>query len=191
MSQWYKSCKKQGLGQRVRLILMVMSLLSLFTLSGCNSLEDAVEKAKPYIPEGYTMLHIEQVSENSAIVFYSYQDELSAGMFIKNTFGWDWIGSGVGKLITYPEGLQWRYADLGNKQHGQYSLYYGKVNNPDISAITVKTINGNISYGKVVNTEQLKMWYAFVDEPQVPSVSAVITGSAADGRVLYRFSQSN
>lgn len=191
MSQALKGRKQHRIKQSSRLVLIVLTLLSLLTLSGCNSLQDAVAEAKPYIPQGYTMLSIEQVSDNSAIVFYTYQEELSTGIFIKNTFGWDWIGSSVGKLVTYPEGLQWRYADLDDKAHGHYSVYYGKVNNPNISAITVRTMNGNVFYGKIVNTEQMKLWYAFVNEPQVPSVSAVITGYAADGQVLYNFSQSN
>ncbi len=167
--------------------LMVMAIV--LSLTGCNSLDDAVEKAKPSIPKGYTLVHIEQVSDNSGIVFYTHKDELSTGMFIKNTFGWDWIGSGIGKLVTYPEGLQWRYADLVDKDKKTYSLYYGKVINKDIQRVTVTTTNGKTVEGKIVDTDQLRLWYAFVSGPQVPSVNADIIGYSKDDKVIYLFSQ--
>jgi hypothetical protein len=165
-------------------------LAVVMSLAGCNSLEDAVEKAKPLIPKGYTVVHIEQVSENSGIVFYTYKDELSAGIFTKNKFGWDWIGSGIGKLVTYPEALQWRYADLTDKaKTTQYSVFYGKVVNKDIAKITVTTTTARQLTEKSLITEQLKLWYAFVSEPQIPSVNADITGYSKDGKI-YTFSVS-
>lgn len=170
-------------------IYFLASLVLVLGLTGCNSLEDAVEKAKPLIPKGYKLVHIEQVSDNSGIVFYTYNDEISAGIFIKNRFGWDWIGSGVGKLVTFPEGLQWRYADLEDKGKTRYSVYYGKVDNKDIERVTVTTTDGKVAEGQVVETEGLKLWYTFVDEPQIPSVNADIIGYSKDDKVLYIFSQ--
>jgi len=177
--------------KKLKHMVSVGIIIILMSVAGCNSLEDGVEKAKPLIPKGYTVVHIEQVSENSGIVFYTYQDELSAGIFTKNKFGWDWIGSGLGKLVTYPEGLQWRYADLGDKGKTQYSVFYGKIQNKDIDKITVTTINGNIANGKIVDTNELKLWYAFVNEPQIPSVKASITGYSKEDKIIYRFNQPN
>lgn len=171
------------------LLSFLMILIIMLGLAGCNTLEDGVANAKPYIPKGYTLLHIEQVSENEGIVFYTHEEELSAGIFTKSTLGWNWVGAGVGKLVTYPEGLQWRYANLGDKGKNQYSVYYGKVVNKDITAITVTTTNGKTVNGKIVDTDELKLWYAFVSEPQVPSVNADITGYSEDGKVVYLFSQ--
>ena len=170
-------------------VYLLVSMVLLLSLTGCNTLEEAVEKAKPLIPKGYKVVHIEQVSDNSGIVFYTYENELSTGIFIKNRFGWDWIGSSIGKLVTYPEGLQWRYADLHDKNKTTYSVYYGKITNKEISSVTVTTINGKVSEGKIVETEDLNLWYAFVDEPQIPSVSAEIVGYSDDGKVQYIFSQ--
>lgn len=158
-------------------------------LTGCNTLEDGVEKAKPFIPKGYSVVHIEQVSDNSGIVFYTYQDDLSAGIFTKNKFGWEWVGSSIGKLVTYPDGLQWRYADLGDKGKTQYSVFYGKVLNKDIAKINVTTTNGKKTNGKIVDTQELRLWYSFVTEPQVPSVNAEIMGYSQEGKLLYAFSQ--
>ncbi|NLI92908.1 MAG: hypothetical protein GX434_12145 [Peptococcaceae bacterium] len=180
-------CRRKGM--RKHLIFLFMALTVLMSLAGCNSLEDAVDKAKPFIPKGYTVVHIEQVSDNSGLVFYNYKDELSAGIFTKNKFGWDWIGSSVGKLVTYPEGLQWRYADLGDKDKTQYSVYYGKVINKDIAKITVTTTNGKTVNGNIVEADKQRLWYAFVSEPQVPSVNADITGYSKSGNVIYLFSQ--
>jgi hypothetical protein len=180
-------CSRKGIQRH--LIFFILAMAVLVSLAGCNSLEDAVAKAKPFIPKGYTVVHIEQVSDHSGIVFYTYQDELSAGIFTKNNFGWDWIGSGVGKLVTYPEGLQWRYADLVDKDKTQYSVYYGKVINTGITRLTVTTTNGKTVEGKIVDTDQLKLWYAFVSEPQVPSVDADITGYSKEGKIIYLFSQ--
>lgn len=170
-------------------LILLLILAIMLSLTACNSLEDAVEKAKPFIPNGYDVVHIEQVSDNSGIVFYTFEDDLSTGIFIKNKFGWDWIGSGIGKLVTYPEGLQWRYADLADKDKTQYSVYYGKIDNKDINRITVATTNGEIVDGIIVDTDHLNLWYAFVSEPQVPSVNADITGYSEDDEVLYLFSQ--
>lgn len=185
------SDSRMGAGRRLyRVISLAVVLVVMLSLAGCNSLEDAVEKAKPLIPKGYTVVQIEQVSDNSGIVFYTYKDELSAGIFTKNKLGWDWVGSGIGKLVTFPEGLQWRYADLTDKaQTAQYSVFYGKVINKDIAKITVTTTNGKTVEGKIFDTEQLKLWYAFVSEPQVPSVNADITGYSKEGKIIYLFSQ--
>ncbi|RNC28930.1 MAG: hypothetical protein AWM53_01117 [Candidatus Dichloromethanomonas elyunquensis] len=178
-------------GIKRHLIVLSMVLTVLMFLTGCNSLEDAAAKAKPFIPKGYSVVYIEQVSDNSGIVFYDYKEELSVGIFTKNKFGWDWIGSSVGKLVTYPEGLQWRYADLGDKDKTQYSVYYGKVINKDIEKITVTTTNGKTVDGKIVDTDQLKLWYAFVSEPQVPSVDVDIKGYSKDENIIYLFSHLN
>jgi len=169
--------------KKVFSFLMVIALM--LSLAGCNSLEDAVEKAKPLIPKGYSLVHIEQVSDNSGIVFYTDDNELSTGIFVKKSFGWEWIGTGIGKLVTWPEGLKWRYADLVDKSNNSYSLYYGKVVNDNIKKITVTTTNGKTVEGEIVDTEQLRLWYAFVSEPQVPSVNADIIGYAGDGKVIY------
>ncbi|WP_337988157.1 hypothetical protein [Dehalobacter sp. DCM] len=172
--------------KKVLSILIIVVLTAV--LGGCNSLKDAVEKAKPLIPKGYELVYIEQVSNNSGIVFYTYETELSVGIFTKNAIGWEWTGSAVGKLVTYPDGLQWRYADLG-ENGTQYSLYYGKITNKDITSVTVKTTNGETVQGNIVPTDQLRLWYAFVSEPQVPSVNADITGYSSEGKVIYLFSQ--
>jgi len=179
---------RKGLRTKIISFLAVMVFLML-VLAGCNSLEDAVEKAKPLIPRGYEVVHIEQVSDNSGIVFYTFEEQVCAGIFIKNRFGWDWIGSGIGKMVTYPEGLQWRYADLEDKNRTKYSVYYGKIVNENIAKVTVATTNGKITEGKTVDTSTVKLWYAFVDEPQIPSVNADISGYSENGKVLYFFSQ--
>ncbi|WP_242824928.1 MULTISPECIES: hypothetical protein [unclassified Dehalobacter] len=178
--------RKKGKLKKIVAILTIVIMTAV--LGGCNSLDDAVAKAKPLIPKGYDLVTVEQVSDNSGIVFYTFEEELSTGIFTKNSFGWKWTGSAVGKLVTYPDGLQWRYADLG-EDGTQYSVYYGKITNKDIVRVTVTTIGGEKVQGKIVNTDQLRLWYAFVSEPQVPSVSADITGYSAEGKVIYLFSQ--
>jgi hypothetical protein len=182
------SHKHNGKGIKTRGLSLLLIMVMMLGLAGCNSLEEAVEKAKPLIPKGYTVVHIEQIGDNSGIVFYTYEDELSAGIFSKSKFGWDWIGSSIGKLVTYPEGLQWRYADLGDKKN-QHSVYYGKVINKDITKVTVTTTNGETVTGKIVDCDELKLWYAFVSEPQMPSVNADITGYSEDHKLIYLFSQ--
>lgn len=173
----------------IQILFFSLVLAVLLGSSGCNSLEDGVGNAKSIIPKGYSVVQIEQVNENSGIVFYTFEEELSVGIFVKNTLGWDWIGSGVGKLVTYPEGLQWRYAELSDKNRNQYFLYYGKVDNPEIARITVATMDGVTVEAKIVDTSELRLWYAFVSKPQVPSANADITGYSADGKVKYLFSQ--
>ncbi|NLM20525.1 MAG: hypothetical protein GX207_02090 [Peptococcaceae bacterium] len=174
---------------RKKLFSCLIILLVVSILAGCNSLEDAAEKAKLYIPEGYNLVHIEQVSDDSGVIFYTYNDDLSVGIFCKNSFGWDWIGSGSGKLVTYPEGLHWRYTNLEAKDKRNWSLYYGKVINKDIQKITLTTTQGETVEGKIVDTDQLRLWYAFVNEPQVPSVNADIVGYSKDNKVVYLFSR--
>mgnify|MGYP000928878496 FL=1 len=124
-------------------------------------------------------------------MFYTYDEELSAGIFAKNKFGWEWVGNGIGKLVSFPEGLQWRYADLAVNDKIIYSVYYGKVVNKDITRITVTTTNGETVEGKIIDADGLKLWYAFVNEPQIPSVNADIVGYNQDGEVVYLFSQPN
>jgi len=182
--------KQQSNRFKKKISYIFVVLLITLCLVGCNSLEDAVDKAKPYIPPGHELVHIEQISDNSAIVFYTFKEELSTGIFIKNRFGWEWIGSSMGNLVTYPEGLQWKYVDLGAKDKAQYYLYYGKINNKNIDKVTVKTIDKKMYKGTIVDTAKVKLWYAFVDKPQTISVSADITGYSKTEKVLYSFSQS-
>ena len=172
-------------------IALLLGLAILLSLGGCDSLEEGVKKAQAFIPENYELVHIEQVSEDSGIVFYTYDEELSAGIFTKSKFGWDWVGNGIGKLVEFPEGLQWRYADLAVNDKIKYSVYYGKVVNKDITRITVTTTNGETVEGKIVDADDLKLWYSFISEPQIPSVNASIVGYNEDGEVVYLFCQPN
>ena len=184
-------CHRPARNRRLRvLLILLISLFLIVGLTGCNALEDAVERAAPLIPKGYKVVHIEQVSNNSGIVFYTYQQDISTGIFTRNRLGWDWIGSSVGRLVTFPEGLQWRYADLEDRSgKASYSVYYGKITNKNIEKVTVTTINGKVFTGQIVEVDDLKLWYAFVDEPQVPSVNAEIVGYANNNLVLYHFTQ--
>lgn len=169
-------------------ILVLIVLLSCSALTGCGSLEEAVQQARTVVPGDWQVLHTEQLTNQSAVVFYVRDNELGAGLFQKETFGWNWLGSGLGTLVTYPEGLSWRYSELGN-QSKQYYIYYGSVINPDIANIEVKTTWGEVSKAQIITTGDQRLWYAFISRSQTPSVDADITGYASSGEVLYLFSQ--
>ncbi|MDA8229516.1 MAG: hypothetical protein M0T74_17800 [Desulfitobacterium hafniense] len=171
-----------------RTILVFLVLLSLFVLSGCGSLEEAMEKAKTMVPKDWDLVHTEQVQENAVVVFYMRNNDLGAGLFQKESFGWEWVGSGLGTLVTQPSGLSWRYSDLG-KSKTQFSVFYGLVTNPAITSVQVKTTFGQTAKAKIVESNGLKLWLAFIDKPQIPSVDADIIGYSESGEVLYLFSQ--
>lgn len=169
-------------------ILTLVVLMSMLLLAGCGSLEEAVQQARTVVPGDWQVLQTEQVTDQSAVVFYVRDNDLGAGLFQKETFGWNWLGSGLGTLVTYPEGLSWRYSDLGNKAK-QYSIYYGTVTNSEISSIDVKTTWGEVAKAKIIESGGMRLWYAFISRSQIPSVDADITGFSKSGEVLYLFSQ--
>ena len=169
-------------------ILVVVSILVMLMLTGCGSLDEAVQQAKKMVPGDWQVVHAQQVQDQATVVFYIKDDELGAGLFQKDTFGWNWLGSGLGTLVTYPDGLSWRYSDLGSKTRKFY-LYYGLVQDSNISSIEVKTTWGEVSKAQITETGNYRLWYAFISKPQVPSVDADITGYSKDGNQLYLFSQ--
>lgn len=169
-------------------IIALVALLTMLSLTGCGSLEEAVQQAKKVVPGDWQVLHTQQVQNQANVVFYINNDELGAGLFQKETFGWDWLGSGLGPLVTYPDGLSWRYSDLGSKTTKFY-LYYGLVQNPNISHIEVKTTAGEIAKAQITESGDYRLWYAFISKPQVPSVDADIIGYSSSEDQLYLFSQ--
>jgi hypothetical protein len=173
---------------KFRRILALVSILVTLFLTGCGSLEDAVEQARKMVPGDWQVVHAHQVQDEETIVFYIKDDELGAGLFQKETFGWNWMGSGVGTLVTYPNGLSWRYSDLGSETKKFY-LYYGLVQNPNIASVEVKTTWGEVSKATITESGDYRLWYAFISNPQVPSVDADIAGYSKDGVQLYLFSQ--
>lgn len=169
-------------------ILALVTFLAMLFLTGCGSLEEAVQQAKKVVPGEWQVLHTQQVQNEASVVFYINNDELGAGLFQKETFGWNWLGSGLGPLVTYPEGLSWRYSDLGSKTTKFY-LYYGLVQDPSISRIEVKTTGGEVAKAQITESGDYRLWYAFISKPQVPSVDADIMGYSNNGDELYLFSQ--
>lgn len=169
-------------------LLVIAALLVILLLSGCGSLEEAVQQAKKVVPGDWEVVHTEQVQNEANIVFYINNDELGAGLFQKDTFGWKWLGTEGGSLVTYPKGLSWRYSDLGDKS-AKFYLYYGFVEEPLIKTIEVKTTWGEVVKAKIVESGDYILWYAMISKAQVPSVDADITGYSENGEVLYLFSQ--
>lgn len=169
-------------------VLVIVAILVTLSLSGCGSLEEAVQQAKKVVPGDWQVVHTQQVQNEANIVFYINNDELGAGLFQKDTFGWKWLGTEGGSLVTYPKGLSWRYSDLGDKSTKFY-LYYGFVEEPKISKIEVKTTWGEVVKAKIVKSGDYRLWYAMISKAQVPSVDADITGYSETGEVIYLFSQ--
>jgi len=169
-------------------ILALVALLMMLSLTGCGSLEEAVQQARKVVPGDWQVLHTQQVQNQASLVFYINNDELGAGLFQKETFGWNWLGSELGPLVNYPDGLSWRYSDLGSKTTKSY-VYYGLVQNPSISRIEVKTTWGEVAEAEITESGDYRLWYAFVSKPQVPSVDADIVGYSSSGDQLYIFSQ--
>lgn len=171
--------------QRIRAFSLILVMM---TIGGCGSLDEAVFQAKKVVPGDWHVLYAQPVEDQATVVFYIKGDELGAGLFQKETFGWNWLGSGLGPLVSYPEGLLWRYSDLGTKKQKVY-LYYGLIQNPEISSIEVKTTWGEVSKAQIAEAGDKRLWYAFISRPQVPSVDADITGYTSSGEVGYLFSQ--
>lgn len=169
-------------------VLVIVAILVTLSLSGCGSLEEAVQQAKKVVPGDWQVVHYQQVQNEANIVFYINNDELGAGLFQKDTFGWKWLGTEGGSLVTYPKGLSWRYSDLGDKSTKFY-LYYGFVEESKISKIEVKTTWGEVVKAKIVKSGDRRLWYAMISKAQVPSVDADITGYTEKGDVIYLFSQ--
>lgn len=172
----------------IKQILLLVVLSFCIGLTGCGSLDEAVQQVRTVVPGDWQVLHTVQVNDQAAIVFYVQNNDLEVGLFQKETFGWDWLGSDLGTRVTYPDGLTWRYSDLGNKSK-HYSFYYGTVTNPEISSIEVKTTWGEAANAQIIKTGEQRLWYAFISHSQVPSVNADISGYSRSGEVIYLFSQ--
>jgi len=177
--------RRFGLSWFVVLFLFSLTL----SVTGCSSLEDAVAKAQPYIPKGYELVHIESVSDTTALVFYKDKEDLSAGIFRNGSMGWGWAGSSIGKLITFPEGLEWRYAELVDTAKESHSIFYGVVTEPKIVKIQVEAADGATLDGTIINADMLILWYAFADQPQESALSAKILGYDENDSVIYKFAQ--
>ncbi|AGA70883.1 Lipoprotein Rz1 precursor [Desulfitobacterium dichloroeliminans LMG P-21439] len=173
---------------KLKKLLVYAIILATMLVSGCGSLEEAVQEAKKVVPGDWEVIHTQEVQNEANIVFYINNDELGSGLFQKDAFGWKWLGTEGGSLVTHPKGLSWRYASLGDKTT-KYYLYYGFVEEPKISEIEVKTTWGEVTKAKIVQSGDYRLWYSLISKDQVPSVDADITGYSKEGKAIYLFSQ--
>lgn len=180
--------KMGGNPVKLHKVLVMAALAVALLLTGCNSLDDAIVQAKKVVPGDWQVVHTQQVQTEASIVFYINNSELGAGLFKKDGFGWKWLGSGIGSLVTYPEGLSWRYAELGDKSTKVY-LYYGLISNPGIEKVEVRTTWKEVSQAQIIQYEDDRIWYALISKSQVPSTDATITGYDGKGKILYLFEQ--
>jgi len=178
--------KRRMTKRALPVVVLLITIACALSFVGCSSLEEAISEAQKAVPKDWKLLYTEMADDHTAIVFYTRKEDLGAGLIRKDKLGWNWIGSTLGPLISEPEGLAWRHADLSNK--GPLYIYYGLVKNAKIAEVQVIGDKDQVLKAKIIDADGARIWYAIAKGPIASKVS--IQGLSQEGKVIYYFEQA-
>jgi hypothetical protein len=137
----------------------------------------------------------EREVRDGEVVFYLRQDGdrapvLSADYVNKSFLGWKWtVGGGHSLPAASGNETAWSYQYVDAMKdsffnHSPFPLVFGTVNNPAITAVTIKSmITGKETKAEVISSQsKVKLWYAFIAEEEGKSFE--LTGYSSSGEIV-------
>ncbi|ATP40812.1 hypothetical protein CSE16_12580 [Solibacillus sp. R5-41] len=135
--------------------------------------------------------HIEFLDNNQAIAFYEWgnQENLYFGsaLFKKNLLGWKLVSSSTGEL-SHGYKLDWGFSNLEFHFSDYTDLIRGKILDPQIEEVNVKTNGGNEFKAKLIeyNNDE-KLWFLVTNGEEL--IGSTITGLSSDGKIIEQITQ--
>ena len=135
--------------------------------------------------------HIEFLDNNQAIAFYEWgnQENLHFGsvLFKKNLLGWKLVSSSTGEL-SHGYKLDWVFSNLESHFTDYTDLIRGKILDPQIEEVNVKTNGGNEFKAKLIeyNNDE-KFWFLVTNGEDL--IGSTISGLSSDGKIIEQITQ--
>lgn len=135
--------------------------------------------------------HIEFLDDNQAIAFYEWgnQENLHFGsaLFKKNLLGWKLVRSSTGEL-SHGHKLDWGFSNLGSNFSDYTDLIRGKLLDPQIEEVNVKTKGGNEFKAKLIeyNNDE-KFWFLVTNGEDL--IDSTISGLSSEGKIIEQITK--
>ncbi|WP_032123071.1 hypothetical protein [Clostridium amazonitimonense] len=174
--------------KKVRFIVLGLMVISLFLAikfrSGVKTIEEAITTAdsKPI-----NIIH-EEETDGGSIVFFNNlgEDNLITAFVKKNIGGYKTVYSGFQedvKLVASTFGVSYNY--FPNIEKTSLPIYFGIIDNPDISDVKIVEKKRNIEgEAKIINADDTRIWLVYMNKFQGSTFE--IIGISADGEVLTK-----
>ncbi|WP_456279122.1 hypothetical protein [Bacillus sp. AK128] len=179
-----------------KLIIFLSIILILFGVYLINSaLKDDVQEIQKVI---YTLnqpmtniAHIEFLDNNLAIGFYEWGNHetlhFGSALLKKNLFGWQLVSSSTSE-ISHASKLDWGFSNLEFHFSDYTDLIRGKILDPQIKEVNVKTNVGTDFRAKIIEyNNNEKFWFLVTNGEDL--VGSTITGLSSDGEIIEQITQ--
>lgn len=135
--------------------------------------------------------HIEFLDNNQAIAFYEWgnQENLHFGsaLFKKNLFGWKLFSSSTSAL-THGHKLDWGFSNLESHLSDYTDLIRGKILDPQIEEVNVKTKGGTEFKAKLIEyNNDKKFWFLVTNGEDL--IGSTISGLSSGGKIIEQITQ--
>ncbi|QFF99276.1 hypothetical protein PB01_10810 [Psychrobacillus glaciei] len=135
--------------------------------------------------------HIEFLDNNQAIAFYEWGNHqdlfFGSALFKKNLFGWKLVTSFAGGL-SHEHKLDWGISNLESSFYGYTDLIRGKILDPQIEEVNIKTDGGNEFKANIIEYgDDQKFWFLVTDGEDL--IGTTITGLSSDGKIIEQIIQ--
>ncbi|MFS0574282.1 hypothetical protein AB1K83_01475 [Sporosarcina sp. 179-K 3D1 HS] len=130
--------------------------------------------------------HIEFLDDNQAIVFYEWghTENLHFGsvFFRKNLLGWKPVGNSSSEL-SHGYKLDWGFSNLEFHFSNYTDLIRGKILDPQIEEVNVKTKGGNKYKAKLIEYDHSEKFWFLVSNGE-DLIGSTITGLSSEGEII-------
>ncbi|WP_391122560.1 hypothetical protein [Psychrobacillus sp. L3] len=181
------------MSKKLKIISITVILLGIIFIN--SALKDDVQEIKKVMyslnQPMTNIAHIEFLDNNQAIAFYEggNQQDLYFGsaLFKKNLFGWKLVNSFASGL-THEHKLDWGFSNLESSFYGYTDLIRGKILEPQIEEVNIKTDGGNEFKANIIEYgDDQKFWFLVTDGEDL--IGSTIIGLSSDGKIIEQIIQ--
>lgn len=184
-----------SISKKLKIFLSITAVLigGYFVNLALKDNEQEIKKAIYSLNQPMTNIaHIEFLDNNQAIAFYEWgnQENLNFGsaLFKKKLFGWKLVGNSSTVLLSHGYKLDWGFLNLKFHFSNYTDLIRGKILDPQIEEVNVKTNGGNEYKAKLVEYNNVeKFWFLVTNGEDL--IGSTITGLSSDGKIIEQIIQ--
>ncbi|SFD54907.1 hypothetical protein SAMN05216378_0407 [Paenibacillus catalpae] len=136
-----------------------------------------------------TIAQVEKLDKNDAIVFYEWintgEEYFGMARVKKNLFGWHFVGGSTSAESKYHK-FGWSYSDLEGATLNYKGIYYGKIFDPEIERMTLKSRAGSEYSCQIIQYRAgERFWFILTDK--VEQSDSVVIARSQDGEILGQY----
>ncbi|MGD6969430.1 hypothetical protein ACQCVP_23910 [Rossellomorea vietnamensis] len=159
------------------------------------TLRDDAQEIKKAIysvnPHNTNIAHLEFLDNKQAIAFYEWDSQgrlhFGSAFLKKNLFGWELVGSSAGQL-SGEYTIDWGFSSLESRFSGYTDLIRGKILDPQIEEVSVKTNAGNVYKANLIEYDKDEKFWFLVSKGENLEGST-ITGLSSEGEKIEQITK--